>query len=146
MTTSRQRSLSKGSGKTHISWAHYIQCINELQEKIVQSGVKFDFIYAVPRGGLIPGVILSNQLDIKLITTYQTFNLLYQMQPEALIKNKILVLDDIVDNGKTFQPFSIMNKKYVMTASVFKHAKSPITPDFFVRTVHNWQIFPYEKE
>ena len=44
------------------------QDIETLVSKIKKSKVEFSYIVALSRGGLIPGVILSHKLGLKLVT------------------------------------------------------------------------------
>jgi hypoxanthine phosphoribosyltransferase len=57
-------------------------------------------IYAIPRGGLILGQILSNRLNLPLILD------------EKLIDEKTVICDDICDTGTTLFKFPY-NKKLV---------------------------------
>ena len=88
MINTDQRRLCK------ISWKYINQGISEFIDFIEYTGIKFDRIVAIKRGGWIPGVMLSNKLDIPLIdSTYLEYNLINDQN--------ILIVDDIFDTGCT---------------------------------------------
>lgn len=70
--------------------------VNELSKK----KYKFDGIYPIPRGGLIPGVFLSHSLDLPILDIYD-------------VTEKTLIVDDICDTGETLKKFK-HNWKAVM--------------------------------
>ena len=82
----------------------YKKDLNSLVKQIQKSKIKYDFVLGVERGGLIPAVHLSHRLGIPLRTL--TWSSVYKdasMVTWFLLRNKkILLVDDIVDSGKTF--------------------------------------------
>ena len=88
----------------------YKKDLNSLVKQIQKSKVKYDFVLGVERGGLIPAVHLSHRLGIPLQTL--TWSSIYKdssMVTWFLLRNKkMLLVDDIVDSGKTF--FEIFQK------------------------------------
>ena len=110
--------------KEFISWNSYIQLIEKLANKIQQDKHQFDSIICINRGGLIIGRVLSDLLslpigvisakgyekgttDIKNITINPTIS---SIDP---IGKNILLVDDLVDSGKTME-------------LIFKHLKKTI--------------------
>ena len=89
-------------------------------------------VYGVPRGGLIPAVILSHFLDIPL-----TLN-------KEEIDEETVIIDDIVDTGKTILK---LPQREVLVSLLYK-PHSTVTPDFYARKVANdeWIIFPFETD
>lgn len=73
--------------KHYIDWVEIDSLIFRLIYQIKESGLKFKNIYGVPRGGLIPAVILSHKLNIPLV--------------KGDIGPDTLVIDDICDIGET---------------------------------------------
>lgn len=89
------------------------------------NGKKFVAIYGVPRGGLIPAVMLSHLLGIPL-----------RFKPA---KN-VLVLDEVADSGKQLSKY----KKYY-TACLYKKRRAEFNPSFAAFTVGaEWIEFPWE--
>ena len=140
--TAKQRTLSLGSIKYQLTWRKYISLIQILIKKIKKSGIKFDYIYGIPRGGLIPSVIISHALNIKLATDRNIYDCLFGKD------DLVLLVDDIIDTGRTIEDLEEYTEHYFKTkiAAIFKHKNSPIVPDFFVEENDMWVEFPYEKE
>ena len=145
MLTSKERSLSKNidSVRLILKWDEYLNDINQLVYKIKESNIKFDIVYGIPRGGLILATILSHQLNIELID-YSLLNTLY-------VQNKILLLiDDLVDSGNTLTKYSNLYQvkmcNDVKTATLYKHKKSLVIPNFYIKENESWIVFPYESD
>jgi len=87
---------------------NYLRDINILYDKIVKSGVKYDMIVGIKRGGLIPAVHLSNLLDVPMQTLIWSANdrIRDQSNPHLVcakgVKN-VLLVDDIIDEGHTIK-------------------------------------------
>ena len=106
--------------KAFIDWAYVDNWVNKLAELISENEIKYDYIVALGRGGLIPGAMLSYKLGIKNlqnlgINTRQEDGkyletLVYQ---RPTISGNVLVVDDINDSGKTFEAVdSLISKEY----------------------------------
>ena len=65
MQTAKERSNSQGTEKEVLSWLDYDSLVNQLAEKIKASNIDFGFVHGVPRGGVIPAVMLSHILNIE---------------------------------------------------------------------------------
>ncbi len=119
--------------KEFYEWADFEKDSQLLAGRIKESGQKFTRIYGIPRGGLMPAVCLSHLLSLPLITD----------------TNKItpwtLVVDDIVDTGKTLLLFKRkIPFKNLPIASLYYYKKSVIVPQFWIREKTKWVIFPWE--
>ena len=92
----------------------------------------FKKVYGVPRGGLIPAVMLSHFIEIPLILNKEE------------IDEETVIIDDIVDTGKTI---SKLPRRGTLV-SLFYKPHSIITPDFYARKVENdeWVVFPFETD
>jgi len=113
--------------KVIISWQMVDKMIAKLVKDIKDSGIKFDGIYGVPRGGLPLAVMLSYRLNIPVLL-YPTKN--------------TLVVDDISDNGFTLQ--RMKNKKI---ATLYSTDWTIAKPNWFVekkKSKDDWLIFPWE--
>ena len=89
-------------------------------------------VYGVPRGGLIPAVMLSHFLEIPLILNKKE------------IDGETVIVDDIVDTGKTISKLPRRGR----LVSLFYKPHSIITPDFYARKAENdeWVVFPFETD
>lgn len=92
----------------------YQQGIKKLVKDIRASGIQFDYMLGVARGGTIPAVHLSNILQIPLDYVYwssfsgkrmlESENYADpQVKEDLLHGKKILLVEDIIDNGHTIQ-------------------------------------------
>jgi hypoxanthine phosphoribosyltransferase len=136
MESSKHRSLSKGSKKEFLTWETYFLYLHLLENKIRESTFKVDYVYGIPRGGIIPAVILSHEFNVELLLNNSKFKK----------GDKLLIIDDICDTGKTLKPYTLLNRKMVKTAVILKHKNSTIIPDYYIKENDNWIVFPYEKE
>jgi len=115
----------------YITWEKYDNLVNRIYEYFKDEPLTA--IYGIPRGGLIPAVILSHKFDIPLLTDI-----------DNTTDKNILIVDDIIDSGETIKPYIIRQFK---TASVYVNKKrTNVYPTFNAETTENWIIFPYEKD
>lgn len=99
----------------------------QLANKIKKDKIEFDGIYAIPRGGLIPGVYLSHLLTLPLLTCPT---------------NNTLLVDEISDNGGTSH--FLKRKKF---ACLYSTTWTTSKPDYYCRLKKKkseWLIFPWE--
>ena len=113
--------------KIAVSWWDMSDLIKDLGEKIPFEVPLADSIYGIPRGGLIPAVMLSHKLGLPLVDT---------------IGKNTLVVDDICDSGVT------LKKSPGQFTAVLYHKPhtSIFTPDIWAREHkgHEWLIYPWE--
>ncbi len=112
--------------KIKISYEKLTKDIKELAEIIKLSQVQYKTIYAVPRGGVPVGVLIAQQLGIPLVE-------------EPTDDLHCLVVDDLVDSGKTLAQFPHNN-----TAVLYVKPHSPQV-NFHVEILDGWIEFPYEE-
>jgi uncharacterized protein len=144
--------------------ANYIQrMVSVLSREIIDSGIKFDLLIALARGGWALGPNLANDLRTKSLYSigYESYKgtdclgaRLITELPEA-IKAKIrgsdgLLLEDIIDSGNTVQcavrDLAKFEPRSISTSALFwNDKKSVIKPDFYVLKTSCWVIFPHEQ-
>ena len=126
---------SAKSPKYSVSWGEYFQLTDKLIATILQKvGFKYTYIHGIPRGGLVLAVILSHRLNLKFLETNMELS-------KLALTEKVLVVDDLVDTGKTLETFS----SHFDTAVLFKKPWSTVQPIYYVAETTKWVIFPYEK-
>lgn len=146
--------------KAFIDWAYIDNWVNKLAELIRENEIKYDYIVALGRGGLIPGAMLSYKLGIKNlqnlgINTRQEDGkyletLVYQ---RPTISGNVLVVDDINDSGKTFEAVdSLITKEYSVDqltyCSIVKRYSSTFKKDTIQAvdtSIDDWFVFPWDK-
>jgi len=122
--------------KLYLSWKWVDEQINEIGDKL--EGVNLEFVAGIPRGGLVPAVIMSHAFDIKFIS-YSSAKLL----PKELRK-KTLVMDDISDTGVTLKEAIELD---FITATLAMRNGTESTPFYHGDFINNdsWLVFPWEK-
>lgn len=117
-----------------------------LDQQIRQSKVGFDTVVGISRGGLIASTVLSHRLKIPLrVVEWSTRDTGFQYCPEDLYQSiiegkKILLVDDIVDSGKTIRELlDIWGREDEINVSVacivHNTAQDLVAPDFWFRTI-----------
>jgi len=115
--------------KIYLSWDIIETLVDVLAMNIKKSEI--DSIMGLPRGGLIPAVILSHKLDLPLV-----------FEPTE----KTLIIDDICDSGKTFIE---IDSKYPNLKFACLHLKthtSKFIPHIWAISwdSDNWIVYPWE--
>jgi hypoxanthine phosphoribosyltransferase len=120
--------------------------IETLVSKIKRSKVEFSYIVALSRGGLIPGVVLSHKLNLRLVpiswSTRDHENKESNCWVPEDINNgkKVLVVDDIVDSGEAlrtmFEDWNLsvckkLDYNNIYVASLIYNKDQSIVPNFY---------------
>lgn len=125
--------------KCSITWNTIDNLITIIAREIISESPNIYNIYGIPRGGLIPAVLLSHKLGLPLV-----------QKP----KSNSLVVDDISDSGNTFIDFiDTLYKPHVYfpdvkTASLFERQNTAFNPDYVGLHIEyqDWLVFPWEYE
>ena len=121
--------LRVNSKKISVSWWDIEDLVKKLSEKIFFDVPLADSIYGIPRGGLIPAIMLSHRTDLPLVNT---------------IGKNTLVVDDMSDSGVTLEKMPGQ-----FTAVLFhKPHTSSFTPNSWAKLHEGdeWLLFPWEKQ
>jgi len=120
--------------KTFVSWDELENLVDELCDKIPK-GV-YEGIYAIPRGGLIIGVMMSHKLGLPLIDRLESY-----------YGKKFLIVDDIADTGGTLEKMKAEVYKNTHTATIHYHKQSSIEPSYWVEEKGDkWIVYPWERD
>ena len=95
-----------------LSWELIDELTDKIATEVSRNYKEIKFIYGIPRGGLIPAVILSHKLGIKLINE---------------VFSHTLVVDDIVDTGETM-------KIRLTEANIWGGTRNIVTTSLVTRT------------
>ena len=122
--------------KLYLSWKWVDDQINTIGDKL--EGLDLEFVAGIPRGGLIPAVMISHAFGIKYIS-YSSAKLL----PKDL-REKTLVIDDIADTGYTLKEADELGFK---AATLAMRSSSITSPTFYGEIINDsrWLVFPWEK-
>ncbi len=152
----------------YISWDDYHHAIERMAAKVQASDYRFDQIIALARGGLRVGDTLSRIFNqpLAVLATQSYFanaDKTEESQGELTIGQHmakvnerlgetILLVDDLVDSGKTMQVVvEHLRHRYpgiktVKTAVIWKKGCSVFTPDYWADDLPNnpWIHQPFE--
>ena len=127
--------------KSYVDWSKIDSLVFQLLYRIRTSELKFKNIYGLPRGGLIPSVMLSHRLNIPLVKG--------DIGPDTLI------VDDICDSGETLDKFvkkhqTLYSFPFNLKTAVlhYKPHTSCFEPTFYSKKWSKdiWLVYPWEKE
>lgn len=126
-----------------VSWTEYIKLIEKMACEIKHSPKlkNISFIYGIPRAGNIISTILSYKLDIPLLTEEPRWAGVYMENHD---NNRILIVDDIIDEGSTISPF--VGDNFYTAILYVKNKPHNIKPDFIGKSINakQWIIMPYD--
>ena len=137
----------------------YEMCKEDTQKLVdISKSFQADAFLSVARGGLTLSHLMSqamNQRDVFTINSIsydrkkqkdsiEIFNI-----PDLKSYKKVLIIDDIVDSGKTMiEIFKILNEKFPNTefklATLFYKKTALIKPDFYIKQTDIWIEFFWE--
>jgi xanthine phosphoribosyltransferase len=113
-------------------------------------------VVAITRGGMAPAMIVSRELDIRVVDTISIKSYDHQSQSEATVLKApdaelmgdgtgILIVDDLVDSGKTLE---VVRRMYPNAhfATVYAKPKGRPQVDTFITEVSQdtWIFFPWD--
>lgn len=115
----------------------------------------FKSIVAVTRGGLVPAAIIARELNIRMIDTVCiiTYQWKDQGEDETILKglegqgDEMLVIDDLVDTGRTARIVRNMLPKAHFATLYAKPAGKPLVDSFITEVSQDtWILFPWDSE
>ena len=141
-----------------ISWAELHRDTRYLSSVLHELGA-WKGIIAITRGGMVPAALIARELDIRLIdtvciTSYGTGEVSGAEQAQGSLKilksvsgdgDGFLLVDDLVDTGKTAQAVRAMLPKAHFATLYEKPAGRPIVDTFVKEFKQNkWIYFPWD--
>ncbi len=126
-----------------------------LSQKLRSKG-PFKGIIAVARGGLVPAAIVARELDIRLVDTVcvASYDDTVQREGEVLILKPVdgdgtgwLVIDDLVDSGKTFRQLrKMLPKAHYATVYVKPVGQEAVDTTVIPIDQEIWLVFPWDED
>lgn len=166
--SSRVRSLGTFR-ETHMSdisytWEEYIDLNEKLVAMVAKSGWQFDSILCLSRGGMRPGDFFSRVYDMPLAvlatssyreakgTVQSDLDISDCITGVSELKGRVLLVDDMVDSGKTIREvIEHLKKRYpgiteIRVAVLWYKAHSVLVPDWHVEYLEDnpWIHQPFE--
>ncbi|HEY0834675.1 MAG TPA: xanthine phosphoribosyltransferase [Azospirillum sp.] len=136
-----------------VSWEELHRNAKALAWRLIDKG-PWKGIVAVTRGGLVPAAIIARELDIRLIDTVCVSSYDHQNQREAHVLKAVegdgegmLIIDDLVDTGKTAVLVRKMLPKAHFATIFAKPAGRPLVDTFVTEVSQDtWIHFPWDIE
>ena len=143
------------------TWNQIYDLLMAQTQKIHNSSYLPDIVVAISRGGLIPARVLVDLLEVHQLATIQIqfYIGLGETKGEPILKqtlslpvkgNKILLVDDIADTGKSLQYainyLSQQGATEIKTATLYYKTQSIVKPDFYEKQTCSWVVFPWESK
>lgn len=143
----------------HISWDQIHRDSRALAWRLDGKGPDdgtWKAIIAITRGGMAPAMIIARELDVRTVDTVSVKSYSHQDQSEAVILKApdaaitgdgtgILIIDDLVDSGKTLR---LVREKYPKAhfATVYAKPEGRDMVDTYITEVSQdtWIFFPWD--
>ncbi len=143
----------------HISWDQIHRDSRALAWRLDKHGPdngKWRAVVAITRGGMAPAMIVARELDIRTVDTISVKSYDHQNQSEAKVLKSpdpaimgdgtgILIVDDLVDSGRTLELVRALYPK-AHFATVYAKPKGRAQVDTFITEVSQdtWIFFPWD--
>ena len=144
----------------HISWDQIHRDSRALAwrlDKHGPDGGDWRAVLAITRGGLAPAMIIARELDIRVVDTISVKSYDHQTQADAAVLKApqtdimgkdgegVLIIDDLVDTGKTLELVRRMFPK-AHFATVYAKPQGREMVDSFITEVSQdtWIFFPWD--
>lgn len=117
--------------KIDITMEQYKEDITTMAAAIQKSGLTFDGVYGIPRGGYLPAIIAAKVLNLPVLTEYT---------------KDTLIVDDILDSGATMDRYEGHHRAvvYIQQRSM-ERLKDKYKDVWFGRMMDAWLKFPDER-
>ncbi len=142
----------------YVTWTEYGEMVTKLAENIAASGKKYDLVIGIARGGIPVAMVVADQLGTRIdflnVKSYTDVGERVKPQilttiTEDIFGKRVLVVDDLVDGGDTMETvtryLNTEGPKALKTAVLFTKPWSSFRPDYSLRVVDSWIVFPYER-
>ncbi len=136
-----------------VSWDQLHRDARALAWRLTEKG-PWRGIVAITRGGLVPAAIVARELEVRLIDTvciaiydHQTEGEIEVLKRVAGDGTEMLIIDDLVDTGRTAQVVRDMLPKAHFATVYAKPAGRPMVDTFITEVSQDtWIHFPWDLE
>lgn len=141
--------------KIFLDWTQIHNDACQLAALLRQKGT-WEHLIAITRGGLVPAAIIAQQLNIRYIDTVclQSYGedakqgdlhlLKAPLAPEA---SSILVIDDLIDSGQTYEAVKKLLPQATYGVLYVKEPVPSAVPNYVSTMPRSaWVVFPWEVE
>ena len=141
----------------YINWTDYGRLSAELAKRIHASGVGFDLVIGIARGGIPLAMVIADALAVRIdminVKSYTGIGKRGRLRVLSTLTGgvrgrRILIVDDLVDAGETMKKITKYIKLHepamMKTAVLFKKPWSTFDPDFYLKETDKWVVFPWD--
>jgi len=136
-----------------VSWDQLHRDARALAWRLADKG-PWNGIVAVTRGGLVPAAIVARELEVRLIDTicissyhHQSQGGLSLLKPPSIAGEGILIIDDLVDTGKTARMVRERLPAAHFATVYAKPAGRPVVDTYITEVSQDtWIFFPWDTE
>ncbi len=139
-----------------ISWDQLHRDCKALAWRLMDLG-QWDWIIGIARGGLIPAAIIARELNVHLVDTVcvssytvrsqDKISVLKDINTRPLRLGNYLIIDDLVDTGKTAQVVRQMLPDAHFATVYAKPEGRPFVDTFITEVSQDtWILFPWDAE
>lgn len=143
----------------HISWDQIHRDSRALAWRLDGKGPQdgaWKAVIAITRGGMAPAMIVARELDIRTVDTISVKSYDHQKQSEAVVLKSpdmdlmgdgegVLIVDDLVDTGKTLKVVKELFPKAHIATVYAKPEGRPMTNTFITEVSQDtWIFFPWD--
>ena len=123
----KDNNMLKADNKIFLSWDDIGILVEKLCKKIFMSTLPINSVHGLRRGGYIPAVMISHQLNLPY---------------SEAVHRDTLIIDDICDSGKTLE-----NAPGLYNAVLhYKPHTSSVVPTLWASEVGDeWIVYPWER-
>ena len=123
---------------------------------LFRSGGAWRAVVAITRGGMAPAMIIARELDIRLVDTISVKSYNHQTQSEPRIIKMpgqdlvgdgegVLIIDDLVDTGKTLEIVrKVLPKAHVATVYAKPMGRDQVNSFVTEVSQDTWIFFPWD--
>lgn len=143
----------------HISWDQIHRDSRALAWRLDGKGPNdgtWKAVIAITRGGMAPAMIIARELDIRTVDTISVKSYDHQDQSDAVVLKSpdmeimgdgtgVLIVDDLVDTGKTLKVVRDLFPKAHIATVYAKPEGRPMTDSFITEVSQDtWIFFPWD--
>ena len=143
----------------HVSWDQIHRDSRALAWRLDGQGppeTGWTAVVAITRGGMIPAMIVSRELDIRVVDTISVKSYSHQSQEAARVTKSpqadlmgdgtgILIVDDLVDTGKTLELVRRLYPKAHFATVYAKPSGRPMVDTYITEVSQDtWIFFPWD--
>ena len=146
-------SVSQYQKNFPVTWEELHRNAKALAWRLIEKG-PWDGIVAVTRGGLVPAAIVARELEVRLIDTICIASYDERNQGQLTVLKGVagdgtgwLIIDDLVDTGRTAKAVRDMLPKAHFATIYAKPAGRPLVDTFITEVSQDtWILFPWDIE